>query len=175
MARNPGRESRVRRPGNREWDGRAGLVGSRQPLYVVTDFPFYGFLRRGVRFSNGPRGRTSSQMRATTSLQQLPRSRRHPSQRSGSGAMRRCQSAAIPVYWLRNPGYVESFRLPSGLGIFFEKWDYVESFRLRFLDFRIFFRKKYEKSKKKKVFWTPGTKIRFIFFFDFFIWPVFPM
>ena len=26
--------------------GRAGLVGSRQFLHVVTDFPFYGFLRR---------------------------------------------------------------------------------------------------------------------------------
>ena len=31
----------------RQGPGRAGLVGSRQPLYVVTDFPFYGFLRTG--------------------------------------------------------------------------------------------------------------------------------
>ena len=28
----------------RQGPGRAGLVGSRQPLHVVTDFPFYGFL-----------------------------------------------------------------------------------------------------------------------------------
>ena len=50
-------------------------------------------------------------------MQQVPMQR--PPRSVPAAAFGRCRNAAIPVYWLRNPGYVESFRLPSGLGMFF--------------------------------------------------------
>ena len=67
------------------------------------------FLSTGRRAARGGDNRAR---RGTCSNSKFQRS-----QRSGSGSWRRCRSAAIPVFLLRNPGFVESSQLPSGLGI----------------------------------------------------------
>ena len=61
--------SQAARPG----PGRGGLVGSRQPLYVVTDFPFYGFLRRGPLHAIGPYLNRSASTSTGRPLPQPPR------------------------------------------------------------------------------------------------------